>query len=152
MQNMSFREKGAWAYLITTLVVFVPYFVSIFSRLLQGSQDVSFVLGAFIGATIFCTVLSIVFGIIVQVSSREEPYDERDLIVDAKANRNAYYVLLTLCFMAMGCVLFIPVFFASLPTNPFVMLVFASQVFFLCFVVAEIIKYTTQVIFYRQGV
>jgi hypothetical protein len=152
MQNMSFREKGAWAYLITTLVVFVPYFVSVFGRLLQGDKNVSFVLGAFIAATVFCTVLSIIFGIAIEISSREEPYDERDLIVDAKANRNAYYVLLTLCFMAMGCVLFIPVFFTQLPTNAFVMLVFASQVFFLCFVIAEIIKYTTQVVCYRRGI
>jgi hypothetical protein len=148
---MSFREKGAWAYLITTLVVFVPYFVSVFSRLLQGDKNVGFILGAFIGATFFCIVLSIVFGIAIHVSSREEPYDERDVLVDAKANRNAYYVLLTLCFMAMGAVLFIPFFFALLPSAPFVVLVFASQVFFLCFVVAEIIKYATQVVCYRRG-
>ena len=148
---MSLREKSAWVCLITILIVFVPYFVFLLPKLWQGEGGAGLVLGAFIGATIFCAVLSTILAIAVAVSTKDEPKDERDVLIEGKANRNAYYVLLTLCFLALSSILLVGLGSPETMLPTYARPAFVSQIFLLCFVIAEVTKYATQVVCYRRG-
>ncbi len=149
--RMSFREKSAWASLAVMLVVFVPYFVHIFRLFEEGKLDWNTVLGEFIGAVIFEVVLLIVVHIVFAVRAKEEEKDERDLAIESKSFKIAYFVLVSSAFVAIPCL--IGVGFSMQPsgidqmTSP----VFVSQLLLLCFVAAEASKYVTQLVCYRRG-
>src|SRR4029078_159546 len=99
---MSFREKSAWVGLISTLVVFVPYFLYVFGLASRSELEPGPVTGAFVALVIFSMALGIVSGIVVAVTSKQEPKDERDAAIESRAYRYAYFVLGTLCLTAGG--------------------------------------------------
>jgi hypothetical protein len=149
--RMSFREKSAWASLAVMLVVFVPYFVHIFRLFEEDKLDWNTVLGEFIGAVVFEVVLLIVVHIVLAVRSKEEEKDERDLAIESKSFKIAYFVLVSSCCVAIPCL--IGLGFGLQPgaivqlTSP----VLVSQLLLLCFVAAEASKYVTQLVCYRRG-
>jgi len=149
--RLSFREKSAWASLAVMLVVFVPYFFHIFRLLEEGKLDWNTVLGEFIGAVIFEVVLLVVVHIVFAVRYKEENKDERDLAIESKSFKIAYFVLVTSGFVAIPCLIGLgfglqPGWIGQL-TSP----VFVSQLLLLCFVAAEAAKYVTQLVCYRRG-
>src|SRR5262245_38644485 len=73
---MSFREKSAWACLVTTLVVFVPYFATIFRHLAKDELHPGSVLGAFVGAVVFAVLLNTSAHIALAIHSKQEVKDE----------------------------------------------------------------------------
>ena len=50
--DMSFREKSAWACLVTTGVVFIPYFTFIFQLASKGELILPRVIVAFVAAVL----------------------------------------------------------------------------------------------------
>jgi hypothetical protein len=153
LEAMSFREKSAWICLITTVVVFVPYFAYVFLLFAHRDLSVGSYVGAFIAAVVWQVVLNVGAQIAVSIRSGPEPKDERDVAIEAKAYRNAYIALVSLGWS-------VPFF--SLPFSaalgqtglPLVKacLVLTSQFLLLSFVVAEALKYLTQVVCYRRGI
>lgn len=136
---MSFREKLAWICLVTTILVFVPYFAYVFSLFASGEPKLGAVLQAFVIAVVIQIVLSVVANIvIVAFRSRVEPPDERDRAIDFRSLKISYYVLAVSVFLAIGCVLVY---------SP----LFISQMLLLCFVAAEVTRYSTQAFCYRRG-
>jgi hypothetical protein len=148
---MTLREKGAWASLIATALVFVPYFRSIFTRFAQGTLNPGDGLGAFIGATIYLTVISIFFGIAVELLSRREPTDERDVAIDAKSYRIAYYVLSASGMTAVVVIVFLSVVPLQSVRDRTLAPEFLGQVLLFCFVLAEAVKSVAQIVCYRRG-
>lgn len=148
---MSFREKTAWVGLVSTLVVFVPYFVYVFGLASRSELDAGPVAGAFVALVIFSIVLGIVSGIVVAVTSKQEPKDERDAAIESRAYRYAYFVLATLCFTAVGLVSVAALLRPALPDGRLLAPMLIAQVFLFCFVAAESTKYLTQALSYRRG-
>ncbi len=148
---MSFREKTAWVGLVSTLLVFVPYFLYVFGLAAKGDLNPGLVAGAFVALVLFSTVLGIASGILVAVTSKDEPKDERDAAIDARAYRFAYLVLAALCFTAVGAVSVLTLVRPALPSARVLAPMFIGQVFLLCFVTAESIRYLTQALAYRRG-
>ena len=151
---MSFREKSAWIGLLINIAVFGPYFLGVFAPLGRGDLELDFggLLGTFIGACVLLVVLSIVFNIALAIHDRNQPTDERDRAIEAKAFRVAYYVLVTSCFLA-GFALFALGAVSQLPVleRPAQAYALMSQVLLLGLVLAESAHYVTQVVFYRRG-
>jgi hypothetical protein len=113
----SFREKSAWASLVSIqILVQVPLHIAMSLR------------------------------------SRREHKDERDRAIESKSFRIAYGVLAATFFTLVGSVVISALPFPDMPTVPWLAPVFLSQIFFLCFVVAEATKYLTQAICYRRGI
>lgn len=136
---MSFREKLAWICLVTTILVFVPYFAYVFWLFAAGEPKLGVVLQAFVTAVVIQIVLSVVANIaIAAFRARVEPPDERDRAIDLRSLKISYYVLAVSVFLAIGYVLVY---------SP----LFISQMMLLCFVAAEVARYSTQAVCYRTG-
>jgi hypothetical protein len=140
---MSFREKSAWACLITTIAIWGPYFAYAF-RLFTREHYADSIMTAFIVAVILSIVLNGGAHIAIAFHSRKEKKDERDIAIESKSYRNAYFVLIVLIWMV---ILAAPLGTPARHFGP----VFLSQMVLLCFVVAEAAKYLTTVVCYRRG-
>lgn len=140
--STSFREKSAWASLVSILIVFIPYFVHVFRLFVADNLSAASVIGGFVVATGITILIQIPIYVVIALRSRQEEKDERDQAIELKSFRVGYGLLTTSVFLAVGAiVLFLPRLDA----------VFLSQVFYLCFVIAEVGKYFTQVVCYRRG-
>lgn len=100
--NISFREKSIWASLIIMSVVWVNYFVRIQPALVDGTINKVESIGLFIGAVVALVILEIVVHIglaVSNVKTADEPADERDKLINAKAGNIAGWVLGICVFM-----------------------------------------------------
>jgi polyferredoxin len=150
-EAMSFREKSAWVCFISTLVVWIPYFAYVIQLFGRGELFAGPIVAAFIGAVIFQTVLGIVAFIVIAIRSREEPKDERDLAIESKAYKNAYFVLVV-CIFAVGWIIIPPALAAGREIAAQLLTPVAiSQMVLFCFVAAETTRFATQVVSYRRG-
>lgn len=139
---MSFREKSAWACSATILAVFVPCFVYVFRLFEREELKTARVIGAFVVAVFFSVILNVAAHIWIAIRCKQEQKDERDLAIESKSFKNAYYVLaISICLL-----LFVPTPWDHLLTIPLL-----GQVLLFCFVVAEVTKYLTQAVSYRRG-
>ena len=137
---MSFREKSAWISSVLILVLFGPYFWLV-GRSLLGEGHVHFgtqfeMIGIFV-------VLEIAVHIAVAIQSPRDaraPKDEREDLIDLKATRIAFYVLL------VGVVA--SIFALHVPTRVWTL----SQYVLFSVVVAELVKFASQIVFFRRGV
>ena len=144
--DISFREKSAWACLVTTGVVYVPYFAFIGQLIHQGKLLLPLMIVVFVGAVIAQIVLMIVYHIVIVIRTREEAKDERDRIIELVAIRNAHWVLVVaLWLLVPGGTMLAPVF----PVLSSVLVI--GQLGLLCFVLSELVNYATQVYCYRRG-
>ena len=149
--TLSLQEKTAWASLITTLVVFVPYFLYVFSWLPGRNVPPGTVFSLLAGAVIIHVVLITVTMIVVAVSSRKEPTDERDALISAKALRNGYSVL-SVALTITACSLLIMATDAGDRDRAWLFApAFVSHVFLAVFVAGEVTRFATQVVCYRRG-
>lgn len=148
---MSFREKSAWACLVTMIAVYVPYFLNLFRLFEQRELDAASVLGAFIGAVVLQVVVLVAVHIALAIHSREERKDERDLAIESKSLKNAYSVLSVTSVLVIGGIILLAVVPSPRTTGHLLSPVFLSQLFLLCFVVSEATKYLTQAVSYRLG-
>ncbi len=138
--EMSFREKSAWISLILILVVFGPYFWLV-ARAVSGVDHVHFGMQfAMIGVFI---VLEIVVHVAIAIQSPREaraPRDERENLIDLRATRAAFYVLLVGTFASIMA-LHVPMTVWTL-----------SQLVLLSIVIAELVKFASQIVFFRRGI
>src|SRR5271170_6767034 len=86
--NLSYQEKSTWGSLIATLIVYGRYFAS-------GSHGL-------IGTIIALVVIQIVCQIVIAIVSKPEPKDERDRLINAKAYRTGYFLLVTGVIVCMN--------------------------------------------------
>jgi small-conductance mechanosensitive channel len=139
---MSFREKISWLSLGAILISFGPYFGSL---IFAGGPP--WTLGAsatrfFIGAVTIQVVLMAVgiAGIILSnLKEAPQPSDERDKMLSRRASAIAYAILVP----ALFCTLAIPFF--GMSNAVFINAILAA------IVVAETVRYSTEIIGYRRG-
>jgi hypothetical protein len=143
---MSFREKSAWVTFALLLVGFVIYFAAVFN-FLHGTHASD---GH--GSGLFLLFLAIVTGfIVVEVvvhvvlawrtpKEAKTPKDEREKLIEMKAMRPAFYMLLVGCFLTIGTL--------HLGTDAYHM---AHSVLFVVWI-AELVRYGMQLYYFRRGV
>jgi cytochrome b561 len=137
---MPFREKSAWISLVLILVVFGPYFWFV-GRALSGQDHVHFgtqfaLIGLFI-------LLEVVLHVAIAVQSPRDaraPRDERENLIDLKATRFAFYVLFA---GVMTSILSL-----HYPISVWVL----SQLVLFSVVAAEVVKFGSQIVFFRRGI
>jgi Na+/H+ antiporter NhaD/arsenite permease-like protein len=144
--DMSFREKSAWACLVTTGVVFVPYFTFIAQLASRGELILPRVVVAFVAAVLAQIVLSSVYMTVIALRTRQEPRDERDTAIENRAFRGAHWTLvIALWIFVLGGGFLAPVF------PQLISVVFVGQLALLSFVLSELVHYATLVHGYRRG-
>ncbi len=138
---MSYREKSAWIALITYAVVFGFYFFALWQ-----AWDEAYARGLTIGLTIGAVVMLVIIAVTLQTvialfSPKEAiaPADERETMIDLKAERISSYVL------SVGVVLLIGGLLASVNGILVAVLLQASLV------ISELTKSIAQIVYFRRG-
>jgi hypothetical protein len=150
--NTSYRELGAWASLIVTVFVYVPYFSWVLQRFLENRLGAEDLLGVFLSAVFTQIFFLVGIHIGLAIVLKEEPKDERDRIIDAKSSHLAYNVLSISSVIAAVWIV-IGGAGASMPgIMRYLDPIFLSQVFLFLCILAETVKYLTQGICYRRGI
>ncbi len=149
---MSPRERNAWIHLLAILVVFVPYFHFVLQTFMHQEAVGRPVLLALIVAAIAYTLLSVLGQAVNQVAFGKPLSDERDATIDARSLRVAYFTILSLVMTALGIMALLGVVQSPSPAGLIWLPTFSvtSQFVFFCFVVAEVLRYATQIACYRH--
>ena len=138
--SKSFQEKSVWISLITVSLIFGYYFVRIFQMISKNQIDVIRNAVLFISVVIMVVVTEIIFHIIIAVRTRCEDKDERDRVIELKATRNAYFILIVGVFLSFVCVAF--------SLQSFIIV----HVIMFFFVLSEITKFLSQLFYYQRGI
>jgi hypothetical protein len=142
MSQMSFREKSAWISFVVIALVFGVYFARILRvlpRALGGGGDsihFFFVLGAAL------ILFEVGLHLAIKIQSPQEartPKDERDRLIDMKATRLAFPVLLVGTFAA--------IFTLHLAVSRGVII----NVMLAAVVVAQLTRFGAQIVYHRRG-
>jgi archaellum biogenesis protein FlaJ (TadC family) len=137
---MSFREKSAWISFVTILAVFIPFFWNSY-RQYQGAISGRDAVGtAFTLLTAF-VVLEIVLHVVLALRAPKDartPRDEREQLIDMRATRVGFYVLLVGALAAVGMV--------HLTSRAWVI----QQVVLLAIVLAELVRFGGQIVLFRR--
>ncbi len=150
--NTSYRELGAWASLIVTGFVYVPYFSWVLRRFLENRLEAGDLLGVFLGAVMSQVFFLVVIHVVLAIVLKDEPRDERDRLIDAKSSHLAYNILSISSVMAAVWIVIGSVRFSAVPeVMRYLHPIFLSQVFLFLCILAETVKYLTQGICYRRG-
>jgi len=149
--SMSFREKTAWACLLTTVAIWGPYFFNVIQLIRRHELNAGAILGLFIGAVVLQVVIQIVAAIFIALRSKEEPKDERDLIIEAKASKNAYFVLGFFTMFAVCWIFMYALAAGTVAAGQWTTPLIISQMIFFCFVMAETTRFASQIVSYRRG-
>ena len=143
--DLSYQEKSILGSLLAMVVVYSIYFAATLRNI--GREDLG--LGRLMLTVIAIVVIEIVYHIALAIEGGVERKDERDILIECKAYRNAYLMLAT------GAGLVITYFIVAglagatrIPLTPFL----AVNVMLLFMVVAELTKSLTQLFYYRRGV
>jgi hypothetical protein len=137
---MSFREKSAWISFLTILAVFIPFFWNSFRQYrgdVTGSEAVStafLLLAAFV-------VLEIVLHAVVAARAPEDarsPRDEREHLIDLRATRVAFNVLVVGALAAVATV--------HLTPRAWVM----QQVVLFAIVASQLVRFGGQIVLFRR--
>src|SRR5262245_12099665 len=97
LNNMSFREKSTWISFVLLLAISIPFFFQV-GRIESGRTSSQATFHIFLLLVIVFIVGEIVLhAIIVMQSPRDAraPKDERERLIDLKAMRMAFFVLMT---------------------------------------------------------
>jgi uncharacterized membrane protein HdeD (DUF308 family) len=137
--HASFEEKSVWIQLISVVVVLGAYFV-VASQMM--SQSIT-VLAAFVplfAVTVGLLVAVLVAGhVIVAVASRPEGRDERDRLIEWRAESNSSWILPVGVLTAItGLVLSIEA-------------VWIAHLLLLSLFVSEVVRFAFQLVYYRRG-
>ena len=137
--EMSFREKSAWISLLLIVAVFGPYFWLV-GQSLTGKAHVHG--GTQFALILLFVVLEIVLHVAIAVQTPRDaraPKDERENLIDLKATRSAFYVLFGGALLS--------IFTMHFRVNVWTL----SQFVLFSIVVAELVKFASQVVLFRRG-
>lgn len=140
MNNLSFRELSAGGSLLAIVVAYGLYFSQVFELITSGrTLDVQAFLAGTMGVIATIVIIQVVYHIVLSVRFRQEPKDERDEKISARATQYAYNVLI------VGAALLVFGHFSL--TNSGMMV---AQMLLLAIVLAEVVRYAATVVLYRM--
>ena len=137
---MSFKEKSIWISLVSTIIIFGYYFLRIFQMANNEKVAHREIAVFFISIIILIVVVEIILHILLAGFHRPEAEDERDQLIELRATRNAYYLLV-----------------AGVVTANIAFLVLAApilvaHIILFFFILAESVAFITQLFYYRRGI
>lgn len=147
--NLSYQEKSIWGSMVATIIVFGWYFATTPVFRADGLTR-SGRLGHMASAVVLLVIIQIVYQVVVALKWRAEKKDERDIQIEGRAFRNAYFLLTTGALAAMPAVVIVGEFHQPGQTqliSPYL----AIDILLLFLVAAEIVKSATQLFYYRRG-
>lgn len=132
---MTYREKSAAASIAAIVLVYGFYAI----RLLGAPLTPFPAVAALIGSTILIVVILVPIHVVFALKARPEAVDERDRLVQLRSVRNGHYVLAA-CAWTVALL--------ALTSPPPVLLAYALVG---GFAVAEVVRYASQLVYYRTS-
>ncbi len=143
--TMSFRETSAWISLVSLLAVFGFYF-AVVGQAIDAEPEPILFLGEYIGAVVLLVIVQVTLAIIAAVATRasggevEAALDEREKLIELKAGRFGYAIVLGGAVMVTGAIsLGLPGYWTA---NALVLAV----------ALGELVRFGAQIVYYRLGV
>lgn len=149
--DLSFQEKSVGGSLVAVAACSLYYFAAVSKMYAGGTIDPSRAAVLGISLVVALVLVEIVYHSIVAGVSDSVESDERDRRIETRASRNAYVVLslggFVLVVHLLGNALVdVPPRYREL-VAPFTV----ANLLLLALVVAEIVKYVSQLVYYRRG-
>lgn len=149
---MSKQEMYAWASLASTLAILGIYLIMA-GGLPQGIENyASGMMEIFIKIIVMAFVVELVLGLSKHTKAGHIDKDERDVIIEGKGFRNAYYFVMA-AISVLAAQLFIGDLLGQEITERLFMIkpsiIFPALL--IVFLVTSLIKSATQLFYYRQG-
>jgi len=135
----SFEEKSVWLTLLGLLGTFAVYFFLAGRMMAAGVTAVGEYVPLFAGAVAALIVLLVAAHVAVAIANRPEGRDERDQLIGWRAENRSSWVL------AAGVVM--GIFALALPIER----VWIANGLLLALCLAEVLKSTLQIYYYRRG-
>ncbi|MFC1760121.1 hypothetical protein ACFLZD_01210 [Candidatus Neomarinimicrobiota bacterium] len=139
---MSYKEKSILTSLILTVIIFGFYFIKVFGTISPTDSGLVNGIVLFVGAVLYIVLLEMILRIILPIFHKNEPKDsddERDKIIQLKATRISYLILVLGMFFA--------IIFLLLSLTQLLI----ANIILLFFIVAEITGFSIQLFYYRKG-
>ncbi len=148
--DLSYQEKSILGSLLAFVVVFGYYFAAVL-RDLGRHEFVAGMVGRLVLAVIAIVVIEIVYHIVLALESKPEPKDERDILIECKAYRNAYFLLASGAFLVIAWVIMTNLASDAASTRVAVTSFITVNLVLFFMVVADVMKFLTQLFYYRRG-
>jgi hypothetical protein len=137
--NASFEEKSVWIQLVSMIAVLGSYFVVAALMLSNGVTTVVAFMPLFIVAVALLVVVLVVGHIVVAIASRPDGRDERDRLIEWRAESNSSWILGAGVFAAI----------AGLAVS--VDNVWIAHLLLFSMFLSEVAKFISQLVYYRRG-
>jgi hypothetical protein len=149
---MSYQEKSTLGSLLTMAAVYGWYFSNTFRHLGRQQFD-SVTLGRLMTTVIVIIVIEIAYHIALAIDyAGATPKDERDLLIDCKAYRTAYFTMFTGMSLVIAWLIVAGMVNDTTSGRMSVAPFLVVNIILLVLVVTELLKFVTQLFFYRRGV
>ena len=139
MKDLSFQEKQIIFTLISALVIFGSYFVISFSMLAQPEVPEFSIIFLFIFAVAVMIAVQVGIHTIIALFAKHEEPDERDELIELKATKISYFVLVVGIWVTAST----PLFWSS----TFMIL----NLMILAFMLSAVVGQVAQLVMYRRG-
>lgn len=154
--NMSFREKSIWISLVSTVVIFGDYFINVLTLSgLPVEIAKATALELSVRALLLVIIVEVIFQGMLAVSNRKDAElgaDERDKLFEYKGNNVGYTVLVIGVFITLARIVFLelnPEIVGQSSVSEFPLL--TAHILLFSFIISEIVRFSTQLYFYRSG-
>ncbi len=137
--NASFEEKSVWVQLICLFTILGAYFVLASRMLAAGITELIAYLPLFIGTIVVLVVLLVAGHVAVAVASRPDGRDERDRLIQWRAESNSSWLL------AAGVIVAITGLTFGIGT------VWIAHLLLLSLFLSEVLRLMMQLVYYRRG-
>lgn len=152
MPDLSFQEKSVWGSLAAVAACSLYYFANVFAMYSDGGTVDPGRAGALgISLLVALIVIEIVYHAVLAATSDSTESDERDRWIETRASRNAYFaigvgVFVLVVHLLAGAML------ESARYEELVAPFAVANFLLLAMVLAELVKYVSQIVYYRSGV
>ncbi|MEM7433039.1 MAG: hypothetical protein AAF351_14050 [Pseudomonadota bacterium] len=141
---MSFQEKSAWGLLFGIFLVSFFYFPSAISIVQHSGNPIALIAVSAIGV-IALVAIEVIYHVVIVAGGDES--DERDKLIELKAERNAGFALGFVLFVLVGHIVLNEVFAAREQLTALLIAVYVIA----AITFSEIVKLLSQIGYYRVG-
>ena len=146
IMDLSFQEKSAWGLLAGILVVSAVYFPAALDIVEYAGNPIALIAISAVGV-IALVVIEVVYHIIIAIPGGDDS-DERDQLIDLKAERNAGFVLGIALFVLVGHIIVVSI----VPQAPQLSVLLVGVYIIAALTLSEVAKLVSQIWYYRVGV
>lgn len=144
--DLSFKEKSAWGLLVGILVVAAGYFPNAI-RIVETTDNPVALIAISVGGIVALIIIEAVYHAIIAAAGGDHT-DERDALIDLKAERNGGFVLGIGLFLLVGHIIATSV----TPERPEPSVLLVGVYIIAALTLSEVGKLVSQIWYYRAGV